>query len=78
MTVSYPPRLAQQRGDRIKRGAERFSSLPTIGGYQVIDYDGRPVIECETPAESREVADTLNAAAFAGTGALIAELRRLR
>lgn len=75
--VSYPPRLAQHRGDRIKRAAERFSSLPTIGGYQVIDFDGRPVAEHDTPAESRATADELNAAAFAGSGALIAELRRL-
>ncbi len=75
---SYPPRMGQHHGDRIKRPPQRFSSLPTIGGYQVIDYDGRPVIECETPAESRTVADDLNHAAFAGTAALIYELRSLR
>lgn len=76
--MSYPPRLAPHQGVGIKRAAERFTVLPTIDGTQVIDYDGTPVASRETPAESRQIATDLNNAAFAGSNALIAELRSLR
>ena len=74
--MSYPPRYSPPR-DSVKRAPERFTVLPTIEGLQVIDFDGRPVAACETPAESRQIATDLNAAAFAGPHALIAELRSL-
>ena len=74
--MSYPPRYSPPQ-DSVKRAPERFTILPTIGGPQVIDFDGRPVATCETPAESRQIATDLNDAAFAGPHALIAELKAL-
>lgn len=52
----------------------RFTVLPTILGFEVIDADGRPVDTRETRASANGVAQSLNEAEKAGQAALIGAL----
>jgi hypothetical protein len=78
--MSYPPRNAPpgQDGPRtIKMPASRFSVLPTLRGFEVIDHDGRTVDELPTETGANDVRDDLNEAAAAGGGALARNLSTL-
>lgn len=52
----------------------RFTTQPTIGGYEVIDADGRTVYEKPTLREATGTAFRLNKAAAASPQALAAAL----
>lgn len=56
---------------------ERFTIGASIGGYEVLDFDGRPVIERPTERAASEAAGALNEAAWEGQGSFIAELSAL-
>ncbi len=71
--MSYPPRLAQPGTDgpaSIKMPASRFSVIPTMRGFEVIDHDGRTVDELPSREGAEGVRDDLNEAAAAGSHAL--------
>lgn len=74
---SYPPRHAPPGKDgprSVKMPASRFSVLPTLRGFEVIDHDGSPVDELPTQSGAEAVRDDLNEAAAAGGGALARNL----
>jgi hypothetical protein len=79
--MSYPPRHEQPgvTGPRtIKMPASRFTILPTMRGFEVIDHDGRAVDALPTREGAEGVRDDLNEAAAAGGGALARNLSSLR
>lgn len=67
MSVSYPPRFGDD-GPRlgVKTVPHRFDVLPTIDGFQVIDFDGRPVQDEAVEIQARDLARQLNEAAHGG------------
>ena len=78
--MSYPPRYSQPGTDgpaTVKMPASRFSVLPTLRGFEVIDHDGRTVDELPTRNGAEDVRDDLNEAAAAGRGALARNLSTL-
>lgn len=79
--VSYPPRYSQpgEAGPAtVKMPASRFSILPTMRGFEVIDHDGRAVDAMPTREGAEGIRDDLNEAAAAGRGALMRNLSSLR
>lgn len=78
--MSYPPKYSQPGTAgpaTVKMPAARFSVLPTLRGFEVIDHDGRSVDELPTREGAEGVRDDLNEAAAAGGGALVRNLSTL-
>ena len=68
--TDFPPIFEQPgtAGPRsIKMPASRFSVVQNLQGFEVIDYDGRPVDELPSRESAEDVCVRLNEAATNGT-----------
>jgi hypothetical protein len=75
--VDRPPIFGSSGRGQPKTPPVRFTVQSGGNGFEVIDHDGRPMIEAIDNAEACEIAETLNAAAFQGTGTLIGAIQSL-
>lgn len=62
----YPPRFGTPEPHGTKVAPRRFSVIQSIGGHEVIDFDGRPVAERDFEDDAQSLAAGLNEAAFSG------------
>lgn len=56
---------------------KRFEVAPSIGGFEVVDFDGRPVAEAASEDDARAAAAALDGAAHEGRATFISELSKL-
>lgn len=70
--MSFPPYNPGRQS--VKTPAKRFTVQPTISGYEIIDFDCRPVATRDFQHEADGVAADLNRAAFGGSLDLAATL----
>lgn len=70
----FPPRFGS---GSVKQSPSRFSTAFTIGGHEVVDFDGRAVIEVPSAGEASEIVGKLNDAAAGGAVALTRAIQAL-
>lgn len=72
--MSYPPR----RGSGpVKTPPSRFAVASAIDGFEVVDFDGRPVTQEPSEFTAIAIAETLNDAAKGGTRVLSRAIQAL-
>lgn len=71
------PRFPPQGSGNVKQSPTRFSVGPTISGHEVIDFDGRAVIEVPSAGEASDIMTTLNDAAAGGAAVLTRAIQAL-
>jgi hypothetical protein len=63
--------VSPHHDESLRTPARRFDYISTPAGYEVIDHDGRPLVEAFTQADASRAADTLNTAAAHGRQELV-------
>lgn len=71
------PRYPPQGSGNVKQSPRRFSVALTIGGHEVVDFDGRAVTEVPLEDEAYAIMGKLNDAAAGGAVTLARAIQAL-